>query len=85
MLMWKRELVALLGCPPGFSWRLCGFLEVPLVCLRFVSVAFSDHAHLLFLKIIEFLCYGFVWYAVICVAIILLGKREFVSILLLSS
>ena len=51
ILMGKRELVALLGL------TLCGlvmvqwlFLAVPWGCLRFVTVVFSDHTHLLFLN-----------------------------------
>ena len=48
--MGKRELVALLSLS---SWclvmveLLC--LVVPRSCLRFVTVVFSDHTHLLFL------------------------------------
>ena len=51
ILMWKRELVALLYL---FSWcnvmveRL--FLVVSQGCLRFVFVVFPDHTHLLFLR-----------------------------------
>ena len=49
--MGKRELVALLNLS---SWCLllveCLFLAVPLGCLGFVIVVFSDHTHLLFFK-----------------------------------
>ena len=49
ILMGKRELVALLNL---FSWCLVMverlFLSVPRSCLRFVSVVFPDHTHLLF-------------------------------------
>ena len=42
----ERELVALLSlsfwCPVMVVWL---FLAVPWVCLRFVSVVFSDHTH----------------------------------------
>ena len=48
--MAKRELVALLSLS---SWCLVIavwlFLDVPWVCLRFVSVVFPDHTHLVFL------------------------------------
>ena len=51
ILMWKRELVALLNLS---SWCLVMverlFLVVPRGCLRFVIVVFPDHTHLLFLK-----------------------------------
>ena len=50
--MRKRELVALLNLS---SWCLVMaewlFLAVPLGCLRFVIVVFSDHTHLLFLSV----------------------------------
>ena len=50
-LMGKRELVALLHLS---SWCLVMveqlFLAVPLGCLQFVIVVFSDHTHLLFLS-----------------------------------
>ena len=50
ILMGKRELVALLGfcswCLVMVVWL---FLAVPWVCLRFVSVVFSEHTHLLYL------------------------------------
>ena len=49
ILMGKRELVALLYLS---SWCLVMverlFLAVPQGCLRFVSVVFPDHTHLLF-------------------------------------
>ena len=49
ILMWKRELVALLNLS---SWCLVMverlFLAVPQGCLRFVIVVFPDHTHLLF-------------------------------------
>ena len=49
-LMRKRELIALLNlsswCPVMFEQL---FLTVPLGCLRFVIVVFTDHTHLLFL------------------------------------
>ena len=49
ILMGKRELVALLNLS---SWCLVMFerlfLAVPWDCLRFVSVVFPDHTHLLF-------------------------------------
>ena len=52
ILMGKRELVALLNLS---SWCLVMvgrlFLVVPQGCLRFVSVVFPDHTHLLFLKL----------------------------------
>ena len=54
VLMWKRELVALLGLS---SWCLVVvvwlFLAVPWVCLHFVNVVFPDQTHLLFLYVIE--------------------------------
>ena len=50
ILMGKRELVALLNLS---SWCLVIverlFLPVPRGCLRFVTVVFPDHTHLLFL------------------------------------
>ena len=50
ILMGKRELVALLNLS---SWCLVMverlFLAVPLGCLRFVIVVFTDHTYLLFL------------------------------------
>ena len=46
ILMGKRELVALLNlsswCLMMVEWL---FLAVPLGCLRFVIVVFSDHTH----------------------------------------
>ena len=49
ILMRKRELVALLylssWCLVMVEWL---FLAVPCGCLRFVSVVFPDHTHLLF-------------------------------------
>ena len=51
ILMWKRELVALLNLS---SWCLVMverlFLAVPGGCLQFVIVVFPDHTHLLFLN-----------------------------------
>ena len=51
ILMGKRELVALLSLS---SWCITivvwPFLAVPLVCLRFVIVAFPYHTHLLILR-----------------------------------
>ena len=50
ILMWKRELVALLNL---FLWCLVMverlFLAVPWGCLQFVILVFTDHTHLLFL------------------------------------
>ena len=50
LLMWKRELVALLNLS---SWCLVMverlFLAVSRGCLRFVIVVFPDHTHSLFL------------------------------------
>ena len=50
ILMWKRELVALLNLS---SWCLVVvgrlFLAMPGGCLQFVIVVFPDHTHLLFL------------------------------------
>ena len=50
ILMWKRELVALLNLS---SWCFViveqHFLVVPQGCLRFVIVVFTDHTHFLFL------------------------------------
>ena len=47
ILMWKRELAALLSLS---SWCLVVvvwlFLAVPWVCLQFVIVVFPDHTHL---------------------------------------
>ena len=45
ILMGKRELVALLN----LSSQCLVMVEVPWVCLRFVTVVFPDHTHLLFL------------------------------------
>ena len=50
ILMWKRELIALLNLSSSclvMVERL--FLAVPWGCLRFVIVLFPDHTHLLFL------------------------------------
>ena len=51
ILMGKRQLVALLYLS---SWCLAMvellFLAVPWGCLRFVTVVFPDHTHLLFFK-----------------------------------
>ena len=61
ILMWKRELVALLNLS---SWCLVMverlFLAVPRCCLRFVIVVFSDHTHLLFLYVVCIRINGFV-------------------------
>ena len=50
ILMGKRELVALLNlsswCLVVVEWL---FLAVPWGCVRFVTVVFPDHTHLLFL------------------------------------
>ena len=50
ILMGKRELVALLNLS---SWCIVMverlFLTMPRGCLRFVTVVFPDHTHLLFL------------------------------------
>ena len=55
ILMGKRELVALLclssWCLVMVEWL---FLTVPGGLLRFVSVVFSDHTHLLFLNLVSF-------------------------------
>ena len=52
ILMGKRELVALLNlsswCLVMVEWL---FLMGSWGCLRFVIVVFSDHTHLLFLKL----------------------------------
>ena len=56
ILMWKRELVALLNlssCCHMMVERF--FLAVPRGCLRFVIVVFPDHTHLLFLDA-DFTC-----------------------------
>ena len=49
ILMGERELVALLSlsswCLVMVEWL---FLKVPSGCLRFVTVVFPDHTHLLF-------------------------------------
>ena len=54
ILMWKRELVAMLYLS---SWCLVMverlFLTVPRGCMRFVTVVFPDHTHLLFKKPID--------------------------------
>ena len=53
ILMGKRELIALLNLS---SWCLVMverlFLAVTRGCLQFVIVAFPDHTHLLFLKLL---------------------------------
>ena len=53
ILMWKRELIALLNLS---SWCLVMverlFLMVRRGCLQFVIVVFPDHTHLLFLTLI---------------------------------
>ena len=55
VLMGKRELVALLNLS---SWCLVMvkqlFLAVPRGCLRFVSVVFPDHTHLLFNSYLQY-------------------------------
>ena len=52
ILMGKRGLVALLNlsswCLVVVEWLI---LAVPQGCLRFVSVVFPDHTHLLFLRL----------------------------------
>ena len=52
ILMWKRELIALLYLS---SWCLMVverlFLAVPRGCLQFVIVIFPDHTHLLLLTL----------------------------------
>ena len=51
ILFGKRELVALLNLYPWCHVMVeCLFLAVSLGCLRFVTVPFPDHTHLLFLK-----------------------------------
>ena len=54
ILMWKRELIALLNLS---SWCLVVveqfFLAVPRGCLRFVIVVFPDYTHLLFLPFLS--------------------------------
>ena len=54
ILLWKRELVALLSLS---SWCLVIvvwlFLVVPWVCLQFVIVVFPDHIQLLFLQALD--------------------------------
>ena len=53
ILMGKRELVALLNlsswCLVMVEWL---FLAMPLGCLRFVTVVFPDHTHLLFVTLL---------------------------------
>ena len=57
ILMGKRELIALINLS---SWCLVMverlFLAVPRGCLRFVIVVFTDHTHLIFLKILASDC-----------------------------
>ena len=52
ILMGKRELICLLNlsswCLVMVEWL---FLAVPRGCLQFVILVFSDHTHLLFLKL----------------------------------
>ena len=78
ILMGKRELIALLNLS---SWCLVMverlFLTVPWGCLQFVIVVFPDHTHLLFLLLN--VCNHF------SIAIILMGKRELIALLNLSS
>ena len=56
IMMGKRELIALLDL---FSWCLVMverlFLAVPRGCLQFVIVVFTDHTHLLFLYLQNYL------------------------------
>ena len=56
ILMGKRELVAkvlsLSSCLVIVVWL---FLTVPWICLQFVIVVFTDHTHLLFLALANFL------------------------------
>ena len=51
ILIGKRELVALVSlsflCIVSVVWL---FLTVPMVCLQFVIVIFSDHIHLLYFE-----------------------------------
>ena len=62
ILVGKRELVALLNlstwCLVMVGWL---FLAVPRGCLRFVSVLFPDHTHLLFvfLSLLLYVCDNF--------------------------
>ena len=53
--MGKRELVALLNLS---SWYILMverlFLVVPWGCLRFVTVVFPDHTHLVFFRLFMF-------------------------------
>ena len=48
ILMGKRELIALLNLSFCFVMVERLFLGMPRGCLRFVSVVFPDHTHLLF-------------------------------------
>ena len=91
ILMGKRELVALLNfsswCLVMVEWL---FLTVPLGCLWFVIVVFPDHTHLLFLTPIVGVCNCSMFcctllYVHCSIAIILMGKRELVALLNLSS
>ena len=94
ILMGKRELAALrklsLWCLVMVEWLI---LPVPWGCLRCVIVVFQDHTHLLFLFIVTpivgvcncsmFCCT--LLYVHSRIAIILMGKRELVALLNLSS
>ena len=75
--MGKKDLVALLKLS---SWCLVMvellFLTVPRGCLRFVIVVFPDHTH-------YFCCT--LLYVHSSIAIILMGKKELVALLNLSS
>ena len=94
ILMGKRELIALLNLS---SWCLVMverlFLTVPRGCLQFVIVVFPDHTHLLFLFIVTpivgvcncFMICCTLLYVHSSIAIILLGKRELIALLNLSS
>ena len=64
--MGKRELVALLNlsfwCLVMVEWL---FFAVSWGCLRFVIVVFPDHAHLLFLSIVDWRIGRFVMHLLI--------------------
>ena len=94
ILIGKRKLIALLNLS---SWCLVMverlLLTVPRGCLQFVIVVFPDHTHLLFLFIVtpivgvcncSMFCY-ILLYVNSSIAIILMGKRELIALLNLSS
>ena len=94
ILIGKRKLIALLNLS---SWCLVMverlLLAVPRGCLQFVIVVFPDHTHLLFLFIVtpivgvcncSMFCY-ILLYVNSSIAIILMGKRELIALLNLSS